>query len=128
MNRAIASTCLLAFAALASFAQPVSLTGRWIITEDFFGTPRYMRLQLQQQGTKLAGDLGGNKLEGTVNGSSVHFVARNEHKDTFEVQGAVKEGVLTATMIATDAEQPERPYKCKHPVNTRIAARICGRK
>jgi amidase len=111
MKYTIASIRLLAFAALAGFAQPPSLTGRWIVTEDFFGTPRYMRLQLRQQGTKLTGDLGGNKLEGTITGSSIHFVARSEHKDTFEVQGAIKEGILTGTMIATDAGQPDHPYK-----------------
>ena len=111
MNRTIVSLCLLGFAALTGSAQVPSLTGRWIVTEDFFGTPRYMRLQLQQQGTKLTGDLNSDKLEGTVTGSSIHFVARNEHKDTFDVQGAIKEGILTGTMTATDAGQPNRPYK-----------------
>lgn len=111
MNRTMVSLGLLGFAALATPAQAPSLAGRWIVTEDFFGTPRYMRLELQQQGTKLTGDLNGNKLEGTVSGNSIHFVARNEHKDTFDVQGAIKEGIFTGTMIATDAGQPDRPYK-----------------
>jgi len=48
---------------LAQVPQPQSLTGRWIVTEDFFGTPRYLRLQVEQQGAKLTGDLSGDKLE-----------------------------------------------------------------
>lgn len=116
MNHPAISACLLTFASLAASAQtaePPSLTGRWIVTEDFFGTPRYMRLQLEQHGTNLTGDLNGDKLEGAVSGGSVHFVARNEHKDTFEVQGALAGRTLTGTMVATDASKPDRPYTFK---------------
>jgi amidase len=63
------------------------LSARWIVTQDFFGTPRYMRLELEQNGSKLSGELNGDKLEGTVSDSTIHFVARNEKKDTFEVRG-----------------------------------------
>jgi amidase len=108
VNRTVISVYLLIFASLASSAPPPSVTGRWVITEDFFGTPRYMRLQLEQHGSRLAGDLNGDKLEGTVNGSTIHFVARNEHNETFEVQGTLKEGILTATMVAID--KSDHPY------------------
>lgn len=110
VNRTVISVYLLTFASLASSAPPPSLTGRWVITEDFFGTPRYMRLQLEQHGTTLAGSLNGDKLEGTVSGSAIHFVARNEHKDTFEVQGTLKDGILTATMVAIDTSKSDHPY------------------
>lgn len=46
-----------------------------------------MLLQLEQNGSKLTGELNGDKLEGTVTGSTIHFTARNEKSDTFEVQG-----------------------------------------
>ncbi len=111
VNRAAISGYLLTFASFASSAQsPALTTGRWIVTESFFGTPRYLRLEVQQHGTALSGDLSGDKLEGTVNGDAVHFVARNGHKDTFEVRATLKEGTLTGTLVATDASEPGHSY------------------
>ncbi|HEX4751098.1 MAG TPA: acetamidase/formamidase family protein [Bryobacteraceae bacterium] len=106
----ISAGLLLTSVCLAVFAQTPSVGGRWIVTQDFFGTPRYMRLQLEQNGSRLSGQLNGDKLEGTVSGSTIHFVAHNENKDTFEVQGAFAEGILTGTMIATDATNRDHPY------------------
>ena len=102
MNSTIISACLLTSVCLATFAQTPSLSGRWIVTQDFFGTPRYMRLQLEQNGSKLTGELNGDKLEGTVSDSTIHFVARNEKKDTFEVRGTFAQRILTGTMVATE--------------------------
>ena len=110
MNRTVISACLLTSVCLTTLAQSPSLSGRWIVTQDFFGTPRYMRLQLDQNGSKLSGELNGNKLEGTVSGSTIHFVARSEQKDTFEIQGTLKQGILTATMVAIDASNRDHPY------------------
>jgi hypothetical protein len=89
VNRTLISACLLTSVCLTILAQTPSLSGRWAVTEDFFGTPRYARLQLEQNGTKLTGELNGNKLEGTVSGSAVHLVARSEQNETVEVQGTV---------------------------------------
>ena len=110
MNSTIISACLLTSVCLATFAQTPSLSGRWIVTQDFFGTPRYMRLQLEQNGSKLTGELNGDKLEGTVSDSTIHFVARNQKKDTFEVRGTFAQGILTGTMVATDAANRDHPY------------------
>src|SRR5881227_2138102 len=86
--------CLRAFA----IAQTPSLTGRWVLTQDFFGTPRNLPLQLEQNGTNLTGSLGGDKLEGTVSGSTIHFTSKSEHQDTYEVQGTLEGRVFTGTM------------------------------
>lgn len=111
MNRTGTSILLLISVCLSALAQTGSLSGRWLITEDFFGTPRYMRLQLEQNGSKLTGELSGNKLEGTVTGATVHFIARSEQKNTFEVQGTFKQGMLTATMVAVDGSNRSHPSK-----------------
>ena len=110
MNRTAILACLLTFTYCAGLAQTSSFNGRWIITQDFFGTPRYLRLQLEQNGAKLTGELDGDKLEGTVSGSSIQFIARKERKDTFEVQGWFAQGILTGTMVATDASNRGHPY------------------
>ena len=54
------------------------VSGRWIVNSDFYGTPLYFSLQLKQDGEKLTGDFEGDKLEGTLNGSSVHFLAKDD--------------------------------------------------
>jgi amidase len=109
VNRIIISVYLLTSVSLAIFAQTPSLSGRWIVTEDFFGTPRYLRLQLEQNGSKLTGELNGDKLEGTVSGSTIHFMVGNREKDTLEVQGTLAQGILTATMVATAAANGNHP-------------------
>ena len=38
-----------------------TLTGRWLVTADFHGTPLYFKLELTQQGDKLSGNFGGDK-------------------------------------------------------------------
>ena len=43
-----------------------SLTGKWQVTAEFYGTPTYGGLQLEQTGEKLSGKFHGEKLEGTV--------------------------------------------------------------
>ena len=42
------------------------LTGKWQVSADFYGTPTYGGLQLEQTGEKLTGKFHGEKLEGTV--------------------------------------------------------------
>lgn len=110
MNRTVTSASLLTSVCLAALAQTPSVTGRWVVTQDFLGTPRYLRLQLEQNGSKLTGDLNGDKLEGTISGSTIHFVSTSAGKDTVEVQGTLSSGILAATMVATDAAHREHPY------------------
>jgi acetamidase/formamidase len=100
---------LLALTTISAAAQTPSLTGRWIVTADVYGTPRFLTLTLSQQGAKLTGEFGGNKLEGTVKGSAVHFVAGDGHGYKDEVTGTIDKGVIHATAIGTDADDPAHP-------------------
>ena len=70
------ATLLLTLITLPLQAQ--TLTGRWIATADFYGAPRYMRIDLEQQGEKLTGKFSGDKLQGTITGSAIHFLAKND--------------------------------------------------
>lgn len=109
---------LLALSALAAAAQPPSLTGRWAVSADVYGTPRYFGLQLDQQGEKLTGELAGSKLEGTAKGSAIHFIARDAQGYTNEVTGTIDNGVIHATVVGTDPESPA------HPSSVRITATL----
>jgi len=78
------------------------LAGRWLVTADLYGTPIYGRLDIEQQDQKITGQFYGDKLEGSLNGSAVHFVAKNGSGGTFKVDGTLKNGVLSGTVIQTD--------------------------
>jgi hypothetical protein len=58
-------------------ADPPALTGRWSVSIDFFGVPRYFTMRLAQQGAALSGDFDGDDLTGTVSGSAVEIAARD---------------------------------------------------
>lgn len=112
MIRNIASVCVLGLCSLAyaQGSQP-SLTGTYVLTEDFFGTPRLMKLQLEQQGNKVTGSLAnGDKYEGTVEGKTLHLTSRNKENDTFDVKATADGQTLNGTMVAIEAAHPEHPY------------------
>src|SRR5947208_8246189 len=78
----------------ARAAEP-SLSGRWTVTADFHGTPIYVLLDLKQEGSKLSGEINGDKLEGTLEGNALHFVAKDEHGGTQEAKGTVQGDTIT---------------------------------
>ncbi len=65
------------------------LTGRWVITVDFFGTPQYLPMELTQQGDALTGTFDGDKLEGAVHGNTIHLLAKDTEGGTEEATGTL---------------------------------------
>jgi len=104
-------TALLTLSALASARsedQAASLTGRWVLTADFYGTVRYLRLQLQQQDLRLTGSWNGSDLEGSVDGAHLHFTVKTGQGSAIEVDGSVERGTMTGTV------RPERSRRSAH--------------
>lgn len=85
------------------------LTGRWTVKADFYGTPLYFRMELKDDDGKLTGKFGGYKLEGTVAGNAVHFVAKGEGGGTEDCTATIKGGVISGTYVHRDADDPEHP-------------------
>jgi amidase len=85
----------------AAAAQPLS--GHWLVTADLHGTPIYGRLDVEVQGEKITGEYYGDKFEGTLDGSAIHFVAKDSSGGTSKVDAALKGGVLSGTVVETDA-------------------------
>jgi amidase len=83
-----------------------SLSGRWVVTADFYGTPIYFSLELNQQGDKLTGNFDGDKLEGAITGNSIHFLAKDERGGTEECTATVKGGTISGTVVFTDPDDP----------------------
>jgi len=105
--RALFTFALLAVPSLVSQTTP-SLTGRWSITADFFGTQRYFGLNLTQQGDKLSGTLNGSKVDGTVSGALVEMSAPWGSGGKVELKSEIlKNGELSGTAIATFPDEPD---------------------
>ena len=101
------------------------LTGRWTVSADFHGTPLYFKLELQQQGEKLTGNFDGDKLEGTVSGSNIQFLAKDDHGGTEDAKGTVKGGTISGTVVFTNGDDPTHPET--HPFTaTLVPARPTG--
>jgi acetamidase/formamidase len=85
------------------------LSGRWTVSSDFHGTPLYFKLELAQQGEKLTGNFDGDKLEGTISGANIHFLAKDDHGGTEDAKGSVKGGTISGTMVFTNGDDPSHP-------------------
>jgi amidase len=90
-------------------AQDAGISGRWVVNADFYGTPINLSLELSQKGDKLTGDLGGDKLEGTVSGGVVRFVAKDERGGTSKFDATLGGKTMSGTVVMTDADDPAHP-------------------
>ncbi|MGA2592251.1 MAG: acetamidase/formamidase family protein [Bryobacteraceae bacterium] len=90
-------------------AQSSSVTGRWFAAADFYGTPINFPMELNQQGDKLTGDFAGDKLEGTLTGNSLHFLAKDEHGGTEELTATLQSGTISGTIVFVDSDDKEHP-------------------
>jgi len=100
---------LLLVSLLLHAQQQNSVAGRWILNADFYGTPLIFQLEMKQQGDKVTGDFGGDKLEGTVSGNAMHFLAKDESGGSEELKGTIQGDTLTGTIVFVDGGNPSRP-------------------
>lgn len=85
------------------------VSGKWLVTADFNGTPLFFRLELKEEGGKLAGQFDGDKLVGTIAGNSIQFVATDEEGDKNECTGKLKDGAIAGTCTFTGADNAAHP-------------------
>lgn len=82
---------------------------RWIVQLDFVGTPVNSSLKLIQDGNKFTGDFDGDKLEATLTGDSLHFLAKDEQGGSEEGTATVTGDTLRGTILFTDSSNPAHP-------------------
>jgi len=85
------------------------ISGKWLITADFYGTPLNLSMELTQQGDKLTGTFDGDKLEGTVSGGAIHFMAKDEQGDTEECTATIQGDTITGSVVFIDVEDKAHP-------------------
>jgi amidase len=95
-----------------------AISGRWIINADFYGTPINFSLELKQEGDKLTGNFEGDRLEGTLTGNSIHFLAKDTQGGIEECQGTMQDGTMFGTVVFTDAGD------ASHPTTHRFTAKL----
>ena len=111
--------------AKADTAATGALSGRWVVNADFFGSPIYFGLLLEQQGEKLTGNFDGDKLKGSVSGGRIHFLAKDEHGGTEEGNATLGDGTMAGSVIFMDSSDPTHPEKHAFTA-TRVALRREG--
>ncbi|MGB2664916.1 MAG: acetamidase/formamidase family protein [Candidatus Acidiferrum sp.] len=97
------------------------LSGHWIITAEYLGTPVNLSVEFKQDGNKLTGNFDGDKLEGTVTSNSVHFLAKDDQGGSEEGTATVQGGSMSGTIIYIDGSNPT------HPTNTPFTATLAGK-
>jgi amidase len=103
--RAFEVVAALAWTALAlRSAEP--LTGRWLMTADFFGTPRFFRLDLENQPNGISGTYGGIKLTGTLNGSHLELSGKGQNGNAAKLTATLDGSTLSGSVTATDPGDP----------------------
>ncbi len=100
---------LLLLTAALLVGQPPGVNGRWFATADFYGTPINFSMEINQQADKLTGNFDGDKLEGTLTGNSIHFLAKDERGGTEELTGTIEAGAISGTITFVDADDKEHP-------------------
>jgi amidase len=86
-----------------------TLTGRWEVTADFYGTPIYYPLHLSQRADSLTGDFSGDTLAGTVHGTAVHFLAKDTEGGTEEFTGTLQGNTLSGSSVWTASDERDHP-------------------
>jgi len=120
MNFAVRLTCLVFLFLPLAPAQtpsgspnPAALTGRWLFVADFYGTPRYSRFDLKQQGDKISGTFAGSPIEGTLTGNTLHFIAKDSQGNVSEGNATLQGGTLTGTITGSNPSDKAPPMMYK---------------
>jgi amidase len=87
-----------------------SLTGRWILTGDYLGTRLNAVMTLKQETAKITGDFDGDTLEGTLDGSSLHARAKDNHGGSEEVSATVQGDSMSGSVIFVYGSSPTHPF------------------
>jgi amidase len=94
---------------LAQSTDPIS--GEWLITRVIFGNTQYHRITLKLEDGKVTGAFAsGKKLEGTLQGNVVHFIARDAFS-TIECRGVISGDTISGKFVETFPNDPKNPQE-----------------
>ena len=121
-NIAGISLAILACIGLSSFSLAQSadqINGEWLITRVILGNTQYHRITLKLDQGKITGAFAsGKKIEGTLKGNVLHFIARDGFS-TIECTATLSGGTLSGKFVETLVDNPKEVLE-----NTITATRI----
>jgi len=85
-------------------AEPLS--GKWLMTADFFGVPRFFRLELTEQSGSLTGTYNGVKLAGKLAASRIELSGKGEGGETVDLTGTVDDSKISGSVTVADPHDP----------------------
>lgn len=86
--------------------QEQSINGQWLTTTNLYGNALNQRMTLKVENGKVTGSFAGDKLEGTLDGNSLHFVARDKDNNTSEFTGVLSGGKITGRVVRSNGSDP----------------------
>ena len=90
---------------LAQSSDPIS--GEWFVTRTVFGVPQYQRFTAKLENGKVTGAFAsGRKLEGTLEGKVLHFIAKDENS-TIECTATLKGNTMSGKFVETFPNDPK---------------------
>lgn len=106
MTRKIALGCILGvwfLSAPAGADKPddakTGLSRRWSVATDFYGTPQFYVMELEQKGNTLTGNFAGDVLEGTIEGDVVQFHGKDTQGGTEDGKATLANGALAGSIV-----------------------------
>jgi acetamidase/formamidase len=111
MPRSLVFALSLLATVAAAQTNPPSLTGLWVGTMDFYGTTGNIGFQLEQKDEKLTGTFQGDPLEGTTDGRTFEFTAKDKLGGGEQVKGTILDGRLHGEVIQSDGGMPAKPQR-----------------
>jgi acetamidase/formamidase len=103
----LAALVCIGFANHGSAQSTDPISGEWLITRQMFGNPIFQRVTLKLESGKVTGAFAsGKKLEGTLQGNALHFIARDANS-TLECTAIVSGGTLTGKFHETFPNDPK---------------------
>lgn len=85
-------------------AEPLS--GKWLMTADFFGVPRFFRLELTEQSGSLTGTYNGVKLAGKLAASRIELSGKGEAGETVDLTGTLSDSRISGSVTVADPHDP----------------------
>ena len=100
---------MILFPLMIAAQTPANLNGRWVVSADFNGTPVNYPLELKRDGDRLTGDFGGDKLEGSVRGAKIEFLAKDDRGGSERCEGTAEGSGISGTLVFVDPDDPSHP-------------------
>lgn len=91
----------IAFANLGMAQSTDPISGEWLITRTVFGNQLYQKITLKFENGKVTGAFAsGKKIEGTLQGNVLHFIARDANS-TIECTATLTGGTISGKFVET---------------------------